>query len=69
VIGHEEAAVNQDRALSISTIAKRLDVCERTARRLVESGDLRAIRVGRQWRILPRDFEEYLSRPVKRDAA
>ena len=49
-----------DSAISVAVIAKRLDVCERTARRIIEAGDLKAHRIRRQWRVFEADFQEYL---------
>ena len=51
-----------DDALSVSRIARHLDVSERTARRIIETGDLKAHRIGRQWRVFLSDLHEYLAR-------
>lgn len=51
----------QVNASSVSRLSKRLDVSERTARRLIESGELRAYRVGRQWRVFEPDLQDYLA--------
>ena len=56
---HEELIRNQ--ALSVCRVAKRLNVSERTARRLIEVGDLKAYRIGRQWRVFEPDLQEYLA--------
>jgi excisionase family DNA binding protein len=56
----------QQQAFSISQLAKRLDVCERTARRLIEAGELKAYRVGRQWRVFEPDLQDYLARQANR---
>ncbi len=47
--------------LSIAETAKFLGVSEKTVRRKITSGDLRASRVGAQWRIRPEDIEAYLA--------
>ena len=52
----------QGKVLSVSQIAERLDVCDRTARRIIESGALRAHRIGRQWRVFESDLQTYLAR-------
>ncbi len=41
-------------------VAERLVVHERTVIRLIERGELRALKVGRQWRIPKEAFEAYL---------
>jgi excisionase family DNA binding protein len=48
-------------ALSITKISRVLDVSENTARRLIKSGQIRASRVGQQWRVQPGDLENYLA--------
>jgi excisionase family DNA binding protein len=63
-----EAPVN-NQALSISRVARRLDVSERTARRLVEVGELKAYRIGRQWRVLSADLQVYLAGNANRAAS
>ena len=51
-----------DQAISVSRLAKRLDVSTRTARRIIEVGDLKAHRIGRQWRVFEPDLHDYLAR-------
>lgn len=46
--------------LTIIDVAELLQLSERTVRRWIESGDLAAHKLGRQWRISTRDLEEYL---------
>lgn len=60
---------NQDGALSVSRVAEELQVCKKTARRIIDSGDLRAHRIRRQWRVFRKDFEEYLARQANQHAA
>jgi len=51
--------------LSPKRVAKTLDVSAKTVRFLIQSGEIRAHRVGRrQWRIFRQDLEEYLARRV-----
>ncbi len=45
---------------SIREIAEHLQVCDKTVRRWIESGDLVAHRIGRQWRIGATDLETFL---------
>jgi excisionase family DNA binding protein len=49
-----------DQANSVSTLSERLDVSQRTARRLIQEGQLKAHRIGRQWRVFEPDFQDYL---------
>jgi len=48
-------------AITIPDAAKRLSVSERTIRRLIERGELRAVRVGRVWRVPMEALRDYLS--------
>jgi len=58
--------IMNEQALSVSQLAKRLYVCERTARRIIESGELRAHRIGRQWRVFELDLRDYLAKQANR---
>lgn len=46
--------------LDIPAVAHRLDVCDKTVRRLIACGDLSAHRIGRQLRISEKDFKRFL---------
>jgi len=46
--------------LSVKEVADLLKVGEATVRRWIKDGALRAINVGREWRIAPRDLEGFL---------
>ena len=48
-----------DRLLTIKEVAKYLRVSERSVNRYIESGRLRASRIG-QWRIKESDLEKFL---------
>lgn len=61
---HEE--LNREPAFSVCRVAKRLNVSDRTARRLIEAGALKAYRIGRQWRVFEPDLQEYLARQANR---
>ncbi len=50
------------RFLTVNEIARRLRVSNMTVYRLVRSGDLPAVRVGRGYRIREGDVERYLQR-------
>ena len=47
--------------LTIRDVADICDVSTKTVRRWIKAGELPAIRLGRQWRIVPRDFERFLN--------
>ena len=48
-----------ERLLTIKEVAHLENTCERTIRRRIASGELPAIRYGRQLRIRPRDLQGY----------
>lgn len=54
---------------TVKDIADLLKVGEPTVRRWIKDGDLRAIDVGRGWRIAPEDLEEFLGRHANRPHA
>ena len=53
-----------DRLLTIKEVAKYLRVSERSVNRYIESGRLRASRIG-QWRIKESDLEKFFKREFK----
>lgn len=52
--------------LSVKEIADLFKVGEAAVRSWIKHGDLRAIDVGREWRIAPRDLESFLRRRANR---
>ncbi len=48
--------------LTVKEVADLLKVGEVTVRHWIKGGELRAIDVGREWRIAPRDLEHFLQR-------
>ena len=50
----------------IRTIASRLDVSEKTVRRLIARGELHAYRIGRQFRVSEQDLRNFLEGSLKR---
>ena len=47
--------------LTIPNVAEICRVSERTVRRWIKAGELPAIRLGRQWRIVRKDLERIIS--------
>lgn len=52
--------------LSVKDVADLLKVGEVAVRSWTKSGDLRAVDLGREWRIAPSDLESYLRRHANR---
>jgi len=52
--------------LSVKDVADLLKVGEAAVRSWIKHGDLRAVDVGREWRIAPRDLESFLQRHANR---
>ncbi len=46
--------------LTIPEVADLLKVSVKTVRRSIEAGDLPAAKLGAQWRIRPRDLDDYV---------
>ena len=51
-----------DEMLSVEEVARRFNVSTRTVVRLVERRQLRALRVGRQWRFKPEWIDEWIEK-------
>lgn len=49
-----------DPLLDIPGVSRICDVSEKTVRRWILSGELRAAKLGNQWRIRPRDLEDFI---------
>jgi len=58
-----------EKMLTVQEIAKLLDVSDMTVYRLIEHQELVAFRVGRSFRIDPRDFAEYMRHVCTRSDA
>ena len=48
--------------LTVEEVARLLRVSPPTVRQLIESGELKAVRVGRQFRIAREDLDDYIKR-------
>lgn len=55
--------------LLVREVAELLKIGEVTVRHWIRGGDLRAIDVGREWRIAPDDLEDFLDRHANRARA
>lgn len=55
----------QGRLLRIEAVAERLSVSRSMAWKLIDSGDLRSVRIGRAVRVRPADLEAYLADPAR----
>ncbi len=53
---------SEDRLLTVREVAARMRVSNMTVYRLIQAGDLRAVRVGRNYRLRQGDVDSYLSR-------
>ena len=51
-----------DALLTIREVARYLKVVPMTVYRMIDRGDLKAVKVGRAWRIRREDLERYLNR-------
>ena len=49
-------------ALHLSEVAALLGISKSSVNRMIHSGELPSVRVGRTWRVLRRDFEAYVER-------
>ena len=50
-----------EKCISINEAAEALSVHHATIRRRITSGDLKAFRIGRIWRIRERDIDKFIS--------
>lgn len=48
--------------LSVKEIANSLRISDRTVRNLIETGEIKAYKVGNQFRIKEEDFQSYLEK-------
>ena len=59
---HPVYQIQSDPFLTPTEVLARLRVTVKTFYRLIEHGDLPAVRIGRQWRVRPHDLETWLRR-------
>jgi excisionase family DNA binding protein len=58
----EIALPMQERFLTTEDIAEQLQVTEYTVRKWIRDGAIPAIRVGKNWRVAPADYQAFLQR-------
>ena len=49
--------LNEDEYYTIDELVKILKISRRTIQRLIKSGEIKAIKIGKQWRIKKDDFK------------
>ena len=54
--------------LTIHEVAGLLKVKESTVRSWIKDGDLRAVKFGREWRVIEKDLEAYLNEHANKPA-
>ena len=60
----DSSPVSGDRLLTVAEVADHMRVSNMTVYRLIKSGTLPALRVGKNYRIRARDLESYLDASV-----
>jgi excisionase family DNA binding protein len=62
ILSHETVRLRMpyDRYQTVQELAERLEVAEATVRRWIKSGELRAIDIGKGWRIAESDLARFL---------
>ena len=58
--------MNEEAMLTITEVARYLQVVPLTVYRAIDRGDLRAVKVGRVWRIRREDLQAYVDRAASR---
>ncbi|MEQ8666630.1 MAG: helix-turn-helix domain-containing protein [Rhodospirillales bacterium] len=51
------------RPMTVKQVAMCLQYSERTVRRLIASGELKAVKIGGQWRITREAFDQFVGTP------
>jgi excisionase family DNA binding protein len=64
-----EAAMEKNTLLTVGEVAHYLHVVTMTVYRMINRGDLKAVKVGRVWRVRWQDIERYLDRPAGLDVS
>jgi excisionase family DNA binding protein len=56
--------LSEDKVYTVEQVASQLKVHSRTVYRLLEAGEIRGVKVGRQWRITPEALNTFLQLPA-----
>jgi excisionase family DNA binding protein len=56
--------MNEEAMLTITEVARYLQVVPLTVYRMIDRGDLSAVKVGRVWRIRQQDLQAYVDRSI-----
>lgn len=54
------------RFLDVKQVREILDLSERTVFRLIKKGELKGVKIGREWRFEESDIEDYIARQRKK---
>jgi excisionase family DNA binding protein len=65
-VSREERHLLSRPFLTVKQVADLLSVGEVTVRHWIKDGELRAIDIGREWRIAPRDLEQFVEHRATR---
>ena len=57
-----ETAMNGTRYYSITEICRKLSICRPTAYKLINSGNLEALKVGSSWRISEKALQDFTAK-------
>lgn len=52
--------MNENKMLSLSTVARLLDVSVSTVRRMIKDKRIKAVRIGKQWKIAQEELKRIL---------
>jgi putative molybdopterin biosynthesis protein len=55
--------LSEEKVYTVEQVAEQLKVHPRTVYRLLDAGELKGIKVGRQWRITPEALNSFLQLP------
>lgn len=58
--------MSQREMLNLKQVQEILDISERTAFRLINGGELKGFKVGREWRFFQSDIDDYIERQRKK---
>jgi len=56
--------MEKDTLLTVQEVARYMHVVPITVYRMIDRGDLKAVKVGRVWRVRWEDLQDYLNRPA-----